>query len=55
LIDFFINKNLSDEEIKIQINSLSKQMGRNTMLKSNYLYLCMRKRKIKQIQEKIIK
>ena len=55
LIDFYIKKNLDYEEIKNRVNNLTRQCGKKAILESNYLYLCIRKRKIKQIQNKLIK
>ena len=55
LIDFLIKKDFDYDEVEEQVNLFGKQIGKTAILESNYLYLCRRKKKIKQIQKNLIK
>ena len=54
LIDCFIKQDLDYEQIKNKVNNLTRQVGKKAILESNYLYLCIRKRKIKQICNQLL-
>lgn len=53
LIDCFIKQNLDYEEIINRINLCNEIVGKKAMLESNYLYLCIRKKKLEKIKNKI--
>ena len=55
-MNHFIYKYGNEQEVKEIIkNYLNYQIGKTTMLKSNYIKIFLRNKKIKQIQNKLIK
>ena len=49
LVDYFVKKDFDYQQSKEYVDKLEKQIGKTTILESNYYYLCMRKRKLNKI------
>ena len=52
LIDYLLNKYDDEKIIKEYLLKLEKQTGKNILLETNYYYLCIRNKKLKQIYER---